>query len=749
MKKIITFVFTFHVSFFAFNAIEAQIINVPADQPTIQAGINSAFSGDTILVSDGTYLENINFSGKAITVASQFIVDGDTTHINNTIIDGSQPSNPDYGSVISFTSGEDTSSVLSGFTVTGGTGTYFPALNYRLGGGIICHEASASIIYNKIVDNESMHTSGARGGGICNYSTGQENWLVARNNLLQGNACSSATGTQFGGGVYCTANLIFVGNEVCFNTSSGAGSNIASGGGVEFEELTGTMQVFQILDNDVHDNSIEAFNSLGAGISITGGEGTVSRNAVWNNSGTATDLATGAGISISSVRKAIYVTHNEIRNNSLVADWPQGGGINVGLAGDIVNIQDNTIEYNTLYGENACYGGAACLFQNKDVIFTGNQINGNSVTGIEFAAGAGIWSEGNTGMTRFVNNSFTENIAPGIGYGGGLAIYDAQLIEIEVERNFFENNSISNGGGLWAYNSYNMIVANNIFTGNEGSYAGGAICLRQYSGMLSGPVPPGISKAVNPSLPDVDTRAVSHPSFINNTYYNNSSASGGAIFSDYQTEFPLVINCNFWHNEANTGQNIYTTSPDSMLISYSNIRTVSPFGVSGKWKGVNNIYADPIFADDICHLDGLSPCVDTGVDSLLFEGIWHFSPGVDFDGLIRPWANGGIDIGADECDIFVKLPDFFVSFGSAIFLSQNMPNPFRNSSKIEFYLEDNQFVSLKIYDISGREIKTLFSGNPGQGNHSYSIDAANLKPGIYIYTLTAGDERLTRKMEVQ
>lgn len=132
MKKIITLVFTFHVSFITFNAIEAQVINVPADQPTIQAGINSAFSGDTILVSDGTYLENINFSGKAITVASQFIVDGDTTHINNTIIDGSQPSNPDYGSVISFTSGEDTNSVLSGFTVTGGTGTYFPALNYRL-----------------------------------------------------------------------------------------------------------------------------------------------------------------------------------------------------------------------------------------------------------------------------------------------------------------------------------------------------------------------------------------------------------------------------------------------------------------------------------------------------------------------------------------------------------------------------------------------------------------------------------------
>src|SRR5947209_17851598 len=48
----------------------AATINVPAGQPTIQAAINAASNGDTVLVAPGTYYENINFMGKAITVTS-------------------------------------------------------------------------------------------------------------------------------------------------------------------------------------------------------------------------------------------------------------------------------------------------------------------------------------------------------------------------------------------------------------------------------------------------------------------------------------------------------------------------------------------------------------------------------------------------------------------------------------------------------------------------------------------------------
>ena len=126
---------------------------VPAEYSTIQSAIDSAQTSDLVLVDEGTYYENINFKWWWGTFSC--IIYGDPTNISKTIINGSQPSHPDTGSVVVFYSGEDTTSVLCGFTITGGTGTYLREYPHwlRSGGGIDTDSSGAKIINNIITSN--------------------------------------------------------------------------------------------------------------------------------------------------------------------------------------------------------------------------------------------------------------------------------------------------------------------------------------------------------------------------------------------------------------------------------------------------------------------------------------------------------------------------------------------------------------------------------------------------------------------
>ncbi|MFZ0802256.1 MAG: hypothetical protein WAN70_08820, partial [Terriglobales bacterium] len=116
----------------------ASTINVPAQQPTIQDGINAAQNGDTVLVAPGTYYENIDFKGKAVTVTS---ANGPKV----TIIDGGGTYQ-----VVTFQSGETLSSVLSGFTVRNGFAAFSSEFS---AGGISIGISSPTITGNVVTEN--------------------------------------------------------------------------------------------------------------------------------------------------------------------------------------------------------------------------------------------------------------------------------------------------------------------------------------------------------------------------------------------------------------------------------------------------------------------------------------------------------------------------------------------------------------------------------------------------------------------
>src|SRR5688572_22337286 len=94
----------------------AAVLHVPGDYAGIQSAIDHSNNGDVILVNPGVYSENINFKGKTITVSSTNATD--PTVVNNTVIRG-----VGQRSVVTFTNGETSSSILTGFTISGGYGT--------------------------------------------------------------------------------------------------------------------------------------------------------------------------------------------------------------------------------------------------------------------------------------------------------------------------------------------------------------------------------------------------------------------------------------------------------------------------------------------------------------------------------------------------------------------------------------------------------------------------------------------------
>ena len=79
-------------------------------------------------------------------------------------------------------------------------------------------------------------------------------------------------------------------------------------------------------------------------------------------------------------------------------------------------------------------------------------------------------------------------------------------------------------------------------------------------------------------------------------------------------------------------------------------------------------------------------------------------------------------------------------------LEQNYPNPFNPVTTIKFSIPENNFTTLKIYDLLGREVATLVKNNLISGRHEVTFDGKNYSSGIYVYVLSSGDNISSKKM---
>lgn len=348
-------------------SLNAQIIYVPVDHPTIQAGINAATNGDTVLVDSGTYYENIRFMGKAITVASNFILDADTNHINNTIINGSQAQHPDSAACVMFINSEDTTSILNGFTVTGGTGVFITSpWSVNCGGGIFTYNSGAKIANNKITNNY-VEGDMAGGVGIASIYDGMDSWIVIDNNIINNNSCEASGYTAFGGGIGVTTNAIIKNNIIQYNTCSNQ-YQTADGGGIEVDAIPGSTPTTYIINNIIQFNEISGTDYVwGAGISILNSISTISNNIVRSNSINGNDHIWGAGVCFRGSSGTLI--NNLIINNEasgIANSECFGGGVYI----DTPPSHEVFMSNNSIINNNANTdgGGIYCISVNTESI---------------------------------------------------------------------------------------------------------------------------------------------------------------------------------------------------------------------------------------------------------------------------------------------------------------------------------------------------------------------------------------------
>jgi rhodanese-related sulfurtransferase len=238
------------------------IIHVPEDYKTIQEAIDASTNGTTIIVSPKRYPENISFNGKNIHLRS---TEPDNLTVRTlTIIDGQS-----LGPVVTFTGNENTSCILSGFTITGGRAI--------TGGGILGNTCNATIRNNIITSNTAYSEQDSSiGGGIYDC------YGLIENNLITKNSAGN-----YGGGISNCFGTIRK-NKIMFNTCTFNGGGLEGCGGIiEHNIITHNIATdgggLTGCNGDIRNNII-AFNRADWGGGLSECNATIINNTIYRNS---------------------------------------------------------------------------------------------------------------------------------------------------------------------------------------------------------------------------------------------------------------------------------------------------------------------------------------------------------------------------------------------------------------------------------------------------------------------------------
>ncbi len=563
-------VFTSLILLFSMISV-SQIIHVPDDFTSIQQAVEAAVENDTILISNGTYIENPHID-KLLTITSNYMFSGDPTDIESTVIDGNQD-----GSVFTAESIPGDTLKFIGLTVTNGNGTLCDpqgtGIDLLHGGGFYIKDVDLVVLDNmNIKENQILTEHNSAGGVFCQSSS-----LWIRNSRVKDNLIQGFSFFGEGAGLYFLDSEARITN--CEITGNSSFLNYGEGGGIYAKNAA--LEIFNssITGNECVDGG--AMHLVDTDAEIHGC--TINNNLAHSTAGINYMDFTG--------EYSMQMTNTTVNENNSSNGL---GGIKLYQANaDIYNCQVN----NNVGGQS----GGAFNCSGSDISIYNTEINNNeAVTGIGADGGGMILYM----CTVYLNNvEFKENkLSPPNSFNRGGAMVMSQT-DLLMDSVLMANNVADQGGAISCGNNSNIRMNHCLIHGHN-AQKGGAI----YSWG-------------------------SDFEIVSSTISDNFASQGGGIYSQENTL--VFVNSILWDNTPSEMYFHNYNQDDTTYVdfAYSDINGhesnfVNLNNADIVWHE-GNLDTNPMFMDasngDFKLADG-SPMVDAGTAFFEIAGI----PVVDY-----------------------------------------------------------------------------------------------------------------------
>lgn len=764
------------------------------DYTLIQAAIEAANNGDTVLVHPGTYVENINYIGKSISVCSLEAIAGDSTYISRTIINGNR-----NGPCVAFLNAEQNAS-LRGFTLTNGTG-YIANDEHTRGGGVLIRNtymtgSSISLTNCEITGNYAGLGAGisSTNASLClsglnihhNYSLAQGGGIhiVGASTIVPNivfdpvNRCSVYE--NYGAApvdvsiVDIPANLTIYLGKASINPPStfyiGRHNNIPS-----LQQYHDTVIAEQAHRNEINRDFY------------------VSPNGDDNNSGISPDEP------MRSITRAMHLIASdslEVKTIHLLPGvYEEGESAQlypipiksytnlIGAGSDLVTLTSSvicTIGYPRFINARKARHNTISGFTMTESVPSNRHPYANPSTQDQLYLNDVVITDIQTcerGAFRIniprnveINKLVIKNISTPYIVVDFNEVHDSKVSNstfTNIHCTYVSDDPIFTGPAVMSF----RVVDSFTFENNEVSNLSvqndqDTFCISLWNPWGTEEVNVRVSNCLFDNIKTNEDRAI----LFGSNDYSNVEISNCTLYNNYGSDAAVGLigdvsmrNNIFYNPDAEHEIVMYAPSQFqsacNLDVDYSYIRggEVSINNTSSYNSlnyGEHNLCTGPLFAgtdtgmENYLRLAPGSPCINAGTPDAAGSSLLPY----DLAGNWRIW-DGRIDMGCYEfgSEPWVAIDDPVLSVPDQLVLMQNYPNPFNPSTTISYILPEASEITLSVYNLKGQLVRTLVEGLKPSGLHQVVWDGKDklnrqAASGVYFIRLQSGKTSKTRKM---